>query len=97
MGGSGLQPGGWAEFTDLDLQWRSPDGTVDGTPSEKVNRLFLDTFRKIGLDPSPGKSLEKWVRAAGFEDVHAKMFIVPVGTWPADEKLVRPSVALPVL
>ena len=66
-----------------------------GTAGEKVNGIFIDTCNAAGLDPCPGKSQEKWVRDAGFEDVHTTSMIMPFGTWPADKTLVSPPRAPP--
>lgn len=51
-----------------------------------INTL-LSAARKIGRDPCPGASLEKWVRDAGFEDVEHRRFRFPVGPWPRDPAL----------
>lgn len=51
-----------------------------------INTL-LSAARKIGRDPCPGASLEKWVRDAGFEDVVHQRFRFPVGPWPRDPAL----------
>jgi SAM-dependent methyltransferase len=81
------KPGGYAEFLDTDLEWRSPDGTLKDTASKKANDHFLSAMNGIGLDPCPGPKLEQWVKDTGFEDVHVRRMIVPFGTWPADKKL----------
>lgn len=41
------------------------------------------------MEPSPGKYLEKWMTAAGFEDIKATDRYLPLGTWPVDKHLVR--------
>lgn len=79
---------------DTDLQWRAPDNSLHDSASKKANDTFLKAMNDIGLDPSPGASLEKWVREAGFEDVHVKRMICPIGTWAADKKLVRNSITM---
>jgi SAM-dependent methyltransferase len=81
------KPGCYAEFVDIDIQWRSPDDTLKGTASELANNEFLKGMYSIGLEPNPGRFLESWVRDQGFEDVHVKRMIVPFGTWPADKRL----------
>ncbi|CAF9922632.1 MAG: hypothetical protein HETSPECPRED_005107 [Heterodermia speciosa] len=79
--------GGYTELIDFDLDWTSPDGSIDNRPIQKLNRDFLDGSLAVGKDPSPGPKLEQYMKAAGFEDVYAEKFIVPVGTWPADKHL----------
>lgn len=86
--GSHLKPGAYAEFLDTDLRWQSPDGSLKDTMADKVNQKFLGACDAAGLEPSPGKHLERWLRDAGFEDVHVEQLIMPVGTWPADKRLV---------
>lgn len=88
-GRSHTKAGGYTELIDFDLDWTSPDGSIDNRPIQKLNRDFLDGSLAVGKDPSPGPKLEQYMKAAGFEDVYAEKFIVPVGTWPADKHLVR--------
>ncbi|OIW25664.1 S-adenosyl-L-methionine-dependent methyltransferase [Coniochaeta ligniaria NRRL 30616] len=83
-----LAPGGWAEFQDFDLQYYSEDGSLtDDHDTIKWINTLLDAARKIGRDPCPGASLDKWVRDAGFQDVVHQKFRFPVGPWPKDPKL----------
>ncbi|KAJ9150561.1 S-adenosyl-L-methionine-dependent methyltransferase [Coniochaeta hoffmannii] len=83
-----LVPGGWAEFQDFDLQYYSEDGSLT---EEHDTKKWIDTLlsaaRKIGRDPCPGVSLEKWVRDAGFTEVVHQRFRFPIGPWPKDPKL----------
>ena len=80
-------PGGYAEFVDFDLLWRSPDDSYRGTAMEKANQTFMETCRKGGKEPCPGRYLKKWLQDAGFEDVTEKVMVIPAGTWPADKHL----------
>ena len=89
-----LEPGGFCEFTDVDLKWKSPDNTLAGTTGEFVNSTFIAACNKGDREPCPGPKLENWVKEAGFEDVHHKTMIIPFGTWPADKKLVCQSPSL---
>lgn len=89
------KPGGYVEFIDLDLNWVSPDSSLSPEhASLKFNREFLKASRKAGTEPCPGPLLEGLLKGAGFEDVVARKYIWPVGTWPADRHLVsRPQPA----
>ena len=79
------------EFIDLDLEWLSPDGSLSADLSSvKFNAEFLKASRSAGTEPSPGPHLEGWMKDAGFSDIHAEKFVMPVGTWPADKHLVSP-------
>ena len=73
---------------DLDLTWRSPDGSVtEDMASLKFNTVFLDTCEQMGIDACPGPKLEGYLKTAGFQDVVAERFVMPVGTWPKDKHL----------
>ena len=47
----------------------------------------IDAARKIGREPQPGPSLERWVTGAGFVNVRHHTFRIPVGNWARDERL----------
>ncbi|KAL9601729.1 MAG: hypothetical protein Q9219_002340 [cf. Caloplaca sp. 3 TL-2023] len=82
------KPGGWAEFIDLDLTWTSPDGSLrEEHAGKKFNNVFIKTCRDAGIEPCPGLYLEQWMKDAGFQNVHAEKFTLPVGTWPKDKNL----------
>lgn len=85
---SHVAPGGWAEFQDFDVRYYSEDGSLkpEHHASQFVDLLVV-ACDKIGRDPVPGLSLEKWVKDAGFVDVVHKKFRFPIGTWPKDPKL----------
>lgn len=73
---------------DLDLKWRSPDGSVtEDMASLKFNTVFLDTCEQMGIDPCPGPKLEGYLKTAGFQDVVTERLVIPVGTWPKDKHL----------
>lgn len=84
-----LQPGGYAEFIDLDLEWTSPDGSLtEDHASLKFNQEFRKASRAANAEPCPGPLLEGHLKDAGFEGVVAQKYVWPVGTWPADRHLV---------
>ena len=83
-----LEPGGYAEFTDADITWTSPDGSHKGTMTETVQQKFFEAMDAVGIVYSPGPRLEEWMKAQGFEDVTVQRYPLPVGSWPADKKLV---------
>lgn len=49
--------------------------------------MLLSAARKIGRDPCPGASLDKWVKDAGFTEVVHHKFKFPIGPWARDRKL----------
>jgi hypothetical protein len=84
-----VKPGGYAEFVDFDVEYITPDNSlVPGSDVHNLNRMFIDQTRKMNIEPCPGKYLEKWMKAAGFEGVTATKRFLPLGTWPADKHLV---------
>ena len=83
-----LEPGGWCEFQDFDLQYYSEDGSLK--PEDPL--LFwistlLDAAQQLGRDCNPGSKLEGWVKNAGFENIVHKRHKIPIGTWPKDPLL----------
>lgn len=84
--------GGWVELQDLDLQNYSEDNSI--SPDNQVLKLYevlLQGCEKIGRTASPGTHLRQWVEAAGFKNVHERVFKLPVGPWPRDPTMVRTS------
>lgn len=85
---SNLEPGGWAEFQDFDLQYYSDDGSLK--PEDPL--LFwistlLDAARQLKRDPNPGSKLEGWAKDAGFQNIVHKKYKIPIGPWPKDPLL----------
>ncbi|KAI9883977.1 MAG: hypothetical protein M1823_004255 [Watsoniomyces obsoletus] len=83
-----LKPGGWVEFQDYDLLYRSDDHSLK--PEHHLldwDRLFLIALQKIGQEPSPGPMLEGWVQDAAFTQVTQEVFKIPVGTWPKNKEM----------
>lgn len=84
-----LKPGGWVEFQDYDSVYFSDDGSLK--PEHDMTK-WLDTLREACRDAKrdcdPGPRLEKYVKEAGFVNVHHEVFKCPVGGWPKDKSLV---------
>ncbi|KAF9880626.1 methyltransferase domain-containing protein [Colletotrichum karsti] len=78
-----LNPGGWAEFQDMSVEYYSDDGSY--TPDHSThswNQTFVRTLKDIGRDPTPGPQLDGWVRGhGGFSQVMHQKFKVPIGPW----------------
>lgn len=58
-------------------------------PIWKWMTTLLQAARDFGCDPCPGPKLEGWMKEAGFADVRAQKYKLPIGPWPKDEFLVR--------
>ncbi|KAI8277918.1 hypothetical protein K4K60_006622 [Colletotrichum sp. SAR11_57] len=81
-------PGGWVEFQDWDLLFKSDDGSItDDHYSMKMIKMFMEGSRKVGREPSPGPLLEPLMREAGFVNIHHKQIKCPLGMWPKDPYL----------
>lgn len=81
-------PGGWVEIQDWDCRLRCEDGSTEGTSIAQWYDLVIGAFEKRGYDPIPGAHSEEWFRDIGFVNVSVHEYIVPMGAWPKDEKLV---------
>ncbi|KAF4918363.1 putative methyltransferase tdiE [Colletotrichum viniferum] len=65
-----LNPGGWAEFQDLNSEYYSDDGTyTEEHITRKWNKQFVDAY---------------WVKDAGFQNVKHYKFKCPIGPWAKD-------------
>lgn len=85
-----ISPGGWCEFQDFDLEYTSPDNTLDANSS--VATWIKDLMRACectGYEPSPGPKLVGWLRDAGFQDIQTRRHEMPIGDWHVDRELVR--------
>lgn len=90
------KPGGWAEFQDFDALYYSEDGSMaaDSVVSSWV-KTWTDATDDMGLDSRPGSKLEGWLQNAGFQNIKAEKFRVPIGPWPKDKHLVSDYSGLP--
>ncbi|KAK1640154.1 methyltransferase domain-containing protein [Colletotrichum phormii] len=81
-----VAPGGWVEFQDYDLEYRSDDGSLTEQHSTwKWLHKFFEACRIVGRDPNPGPQLEGWVREAGdYVNVVHQKYKIPIGDWPKD-------------
>lgn len=86
------KPGGWVEFQDIDARYYSEDGSL--TEQHQTSRWIaglMQAGEKINRVVSPGPDLEGWVRDAGYTNITHRRFKMPIGPWPSDPHLVRPS------
>jgi SAM-dependent methyltransferase len=83
------KPGGWVEFQDWDTMIESPDGSIPETSAIwKWHVATLGRLEKT-VDGRPGRSLEQWMKSAGFVNVVAKEFLIPHNVWPKDKRLKK--------
>ncbi|KAI9838376.1 MAG: hypothetical protein M1819_005644 [Sarea resinae] len=83
-----LNPDGWVEFQDFDLEVFSEDGSIPADNKVvEFYRLLLEACDKINRTASPGRHIKKWVEDAGFQNVQERVYKVPLGPWPKDPEL----------
>ncbi|KAF6812090.1 methyltransferase [Colletotrichum sojae] len=82
-----LNPGGWAEFEDVSVEYYSDDGSYTPEHATYVwNKALVKALKDMGREPSPGPQLEGWVREhGGFDRVCHEQIKCPIGLWPKDE------------
>ena len=84
------KPGGYAEFQDFDITYYSDDNSMG--PDRAIYKwihTLLKAVGDFGRDPYPGPKLEGWMKDAGFVDVVAHKYKIPIGPWAKDKQLVR--------
>jgi hypothetical protein len=82
-----LNPGGWIEVTEFEVQVRSNNGRLDKAPQCKRWQQGLEeAARKFGRRMDAATHLKQWVRDANFTDVVEQKLAVPTGTWPKDKE-----------
>ncbi|KAL0933875.1 umta methyltransferase family protein [Colletotrichum truncatum] len=80
-----LNPGGWAEFQDMDSLYYSDDGTLtEKHATRKWNKQIVETMNSINRDAQPAPKLQGWVQDAGFQNIQHQRFKVPLGPWAKD-------------
>ncbi|TDZ13500.1 putative methyltransferase tdiE [Colletotrichum spinosum] len=80
-----LNPGGWAEFQDLDGVYYSDDGSyTEDHETWKWNKQCIEACDILGRTSRPGPQLKGWIMDAGFENVTHQKFKFPMGPWAKD-------------
>lgn len=82
-----LRPGGWLEIHDYAEIWHN---AKEGDRVVSRDWKWLKAVRRgadeLGLDLDIGIHAESYMRKAGLVDVNVEKYIVPIGTWMADER-----------
>ncbi|KAK0745549.1 S-adenosyl-L-methionine-dependent methyltransferase [Schizothecium vesticola] len=87
-----LQPGGWIESAEVEVDFVSDDGTVDPDSALALwGRMCAKTGEKIGrpFTVLTGNVQKTGLEAAGFADIQSVDYKLPVGGWPRDPKLAE--------
>lgn len=75
--------GGWVEFQDWDTFIYSTDDSIPAESAINQFHTMSGAARESqGFDMKPGRSLERWMRAAGFQNIQAHKILLPLGPWP---------------
>lgn len=81
-----LEPGGYIELQEVELPYRSDDGTLpEDSDIARYGQLFKDACKTINRPMVEGDQLEEWVRKAGFVNVTRTQLKWPLNSWPADK------------
>lgn len=85
-----LEPGGWAEFCDFDIDYYSQDGTL--TEHHALRKWLTTAYGAeavTGRTLRPGKMLQYWMEQNGFHNIQVLRQPLPLGIWPKDKKLKK--------
>ncbi|KAL0936732.1 umta methyltransferase family protein [Colletotrichum truncatum] len=80
-----INPGCWAEFQDICIDYYSEDGTLTG--DHIVTRWVADLHKAAGIlgrDCCSGRGLKGWAEDTGFENIFHRKYKIPVGPWAKD-------------
>ncbi|GKZ24620.1 hypothetical protein AbraIFM66951_012024 [Aspergillus brasiliensis] len=80
--------GGWVEFQEFHLITYSQDGSVD---TENKLYKWFEYLREacdiMGRPVDVGAKLPGYAAAAGFSNIHHRVYPLPMGPWPKDPQL----------
>jgi hypothetical protein len=87
-----LEPGGWIESMEIDIETRSENPRIHNDPNhifKKWCKLFWEAGDKTGRSFSIARDgqMQKYIEEAGFVDVQHRWWKVPIGGWARDPLL----------
>lgn len=80
-----LQPGGWIEHFDVDINIRSNDNIKPMPEDSKlahIGELFYASAKKAGNASDVTDFMKEEIETAGFVNVKEVLYKVPLGDWP---------------
>jgi SAM-dependent methyltransferase len=81
-----LVPAGYVQHLEMSIEFTSDDGTVGSDHiMAEWSRTFIGAGEMMGKTFKIANNASKWIKDAGFEDVHEQCWKVPVGRWPKDK------------
>lgn len=84
----GLEPGGWIEQLEFDINLLSEDGSLK--PQHHLfswGKNMIACGERAGRPLTTQKTMKAAIEKAGFVDVHEHAYKVPLGPWAKDELL----------
>jgi hypothetical protein len=85
-----LKSGGWVELQEIRFHLQCDDGTMPGPEHYGYGRfvdLCMEGFRSFGINPLMMEKNQELLRDGGFVNVEEKVWKVPIGMWPKDQKM----------
>ncbi|TGZ80539.1 S-adenosyl-L-methionine-dependent methyltransferase [Ascodesmis nigricans] len=82
-------PGGVVEISENLHDIHCQDGTINGTRLEEFWKQYKECSAKAGFRFPKKEDIENYLQEAGFEDVTAKIYVMPWGPWARDKRLRR--------
>lgn len=80
------QPGGYIEHLEMSMKFKSDDVLLsEDHLLTKWSQTIIDSGERIGKTFVVADRAKEWITSAGFEDVEARWYKLPVGAWPKDE------------
>ena len=84
------KPGGWVEFQDFHLVNYSEDGSLkDDNNVNRFYKILREACDRMNRPVTVGANLKRYAEEAGFQNVHHRVFQLPIGTWPKDLEMVQ--------
>ncbi|PYI08362.1 methyltransferase domain-containing protein [Aspergillus sclerotiicarbonarius CBS 121057] len=80
--------GGWIEFQDFHLVTYSQDGTLNTDNNlYKWFEYLREACDIMGRSVTVGAKLPEYAAAAGFTNIHHRIYPLPLGPWPMEQRL----------
>ncbi|KAI0181628.1 S-adenosyl-L-methionine-dependent methyltransferase [Hypoxylon sp. FL1284] len=86
-----LKPGGWLEIQDLKCEVRCDDDTLgEGDACALYAKTLMRALSRLNIDFNGAvANYTRWMREAGFVNVHEMTLKAPLGTWPKDPQQAK--------
>lgn len=83
-----IKPGGWIEQLEFDISVQSDDGSLpDDSALAGWGALGFSCAERAGRSLRTQETMREKIEAAGFINVHERLYKCPIGTWPKNKVL----------